>query len=185
MAPTISELTGDSIYLFMDLKTPILLVVAIITVLGQFFLMGMLTWAANEENKKGDFSNGFGPSCEAAGVAPTCESIQHMTNLGSFAIVLITLLTQVPDVIRGCRLLKRCKPAPGITMIITAIVGITVNIIYVNATLETDSQGILNSVVILMVNQFDELVYNFVWTCVPDWVAEQKQRLDAEAGETK
>lgn len=181
MAPKITALTGDSIYLFFDLKTPFLALLASGTVAAQLMLLYVFWWAAQADNEKGDYSYGTAPTCSSDYQPQVqCEAINHSTALGNVAAALITLVVQGPDVIRGCRLMVHCKFATAAAMIVMALIGMFINLQYVGATSEQDSTIVINSVVILMVNQLDEWVFSFVWACAPSWVDLQKERIDGE-----
>jgi len=184
MPQSISDLTGDSVYLFLSRQCPVLCAVAVATVLGQFGLLAVFWWAAQEQNAKGDFHWGFEPTCGADGsVAPKCELAENQSFIGSFSTLFLVFLTQFPDVIRGVKLLRRLCFGAGAAMIITALFGMYVTMAYVMATQITDTQSLLNAVIILMVNTIDELMFNLVHSAVPDFVEEQKAMIDDASGE--
>merc|ERR1719330_839880 len=104
-----SDLTGASIYLFLDRRTPILAAAACVTVLVQVQMMYVFWWAAQEDNKDGDYVFGYEPKCGSTSAPPTCSSIKQASGMAITSVIVINLLVQGPDIPRGCRLLRRRK----------------------------------------------------------------------------
>jgi len=181
---TVSQLCGDSAYLFFGTRNPFLLIVAVAVLCVQCWLYLIFFQASSPESN--DYSHGYSPAqCMAPGTIEfKCEALPGASFQGALLSLVILFTTTGRDILGGWRLFRFGEwrhAGVALVLVATSALSSFVAMSYVSATQESDTTMILNVTVILLVNTIDEGIFQMTMIWAPGYVQAAIAEVDNQA----
>jgi len=176
----------ESVYFFFlsDRKWGWLVTVA--TLFVQVAIFGLFLSAASFDNGDGDFVYSW--RCPLN--TPECNDERAVGAYGWIMWAFLVTAALLDDLIRGCKLLLLSSTRGSTKCFVsgTSLVGITVLAVYCSffynqAIAMSNTELIVNSVILLFVNEFDEQIYGIVEIMKSRWLEEAREEASSYSEE--